>query len=76
VTIARTVEGRVPLPDGPGVLEEIAGRVRVIHDPPDLAALARLQVLNTLLLAGALHSHGTGRTARIHRWGLLPGEPA
>jgi hypothetical protein len=27
-------------------------------DPPDMAALARLQVLNTLILAGALHRRG------------------
>lgn len=57
---------------------EFAARVGVVHDddPPDLAALSRLQVLNTLFLAGALHSSGTGRTARIPRCRLLPGEPA
>ena len=34
-------------------------------DPPDLAALARLQVLNTLLLATALHCRDTGGLAVI-----------
>lgn len=34
-------------------------------DPPDLAALARLQVLNTLLLASALDSRDAGLTAVI-----------
>jgi hypothetical protein len=34
-------------------------------DPPDLVALARLQVLNTLLLATALHSRDAGGLAVI-----------
>jgi hypothetical protein len=34
-------------------------------DPPDLAALARLQVLNTLLLATALHDRNSGGLAVI-----------
>ena len=37
-------------------------------DPADLTALARLQVLNTLLIASALHQRGDGGKAEVIRY--------
>jgi hypothetical protein len=45
-------------------------------DPPDLAALARLQVLNTLLLATALHDRGDIGDLAVIRYEIAVLDPA
>jgi hypothetical protein len=45
-------------------------------DPPDLAALARLQVLNTMLLAGELHRRGRAGGLAVIRYETAVLDPA